>query len=280
MNSDSNLFNRALYRTRRNRAAKHWADYNFLKTEAAARLADKLDDVVRRFALALDVGCHAGEVAGAIEHKVDKVVCCDVSAAMQSDIVCDEESLPFAPESFDLVTSALALHHVNDLPGTLIQIRRCLKEDGLFLAVLPGANTLKELRASIMAVSAEQNFPLAPRLSPLVEIRDAGALLQRAGFALPVVDSEILTVEYDSVGKLFHDLRGMGEGNVLHAQHKGFTSRTQLAAIAAYYEQHFGENGVIPATFEFITLTGWKPHISQQQPAKRGSGQVNLKQVF
>jgi len=280
VDGSSNLFNRVLYQARRTRHAKEWPQYNFLKSAAAERIADKLDDVARRFSLALDVGCHGGEVACAIRSKVDKVIRCDFSAAMQPGVVCDEEWLPFAAESFDLVTSALSLHHVNDLPGTLIQIQRCLRADGLFLAILPGANTLKELRVSITAVSAQQGFVLSPRLSPLVEIRDAGALLQRAGFALPVVDSEMLIVEYDSAWKLFQDVRFMGESNVLNTQHKGFTSRTQLAAIAAYYEQHFGRNGVIPATVEFITLTGWKPHFSQQRPAKRGSAKVNLKTVL
>lgn len=280
MDDDSKLFNRALYRMRRERRAARWADYNFLKCEAADRLADKLADVTRRFPLALDLGSHKGELASAIAARADKVIRTDMVRAMRPDVVCDEEFLPFAEESFDLVASALSLHHVNDLPGALIQIRHCLKADGLMLAIVPGANTLRELRESITHVSAELGFPLSARLSPLLEIRDAGALLQRTGFALPVIDSETLVVEYDSVWKLLGDLRGMAESNVLHAQHKGFTSRVQLAAIAAYYERHFGMDGMIPATFEFITLTGWKPHSSQSQPAARGSGKVNLNKVF
>lgn len=280
MDDDSNLFNRNLYRLRRQRRAGAWKDYNFLKTEAAMRIAEKLDDVARRFAVALDLGCHGGEVAAAITHKADSIISTDLCHAMHPDVVCDEEFLPFAADSVDLITSALSLHHANDLPGVLLQAQRCLKPDGLLVAILPGANTLRELRESITAVSAGQGFPLVPRLSPLVEVRDAGALLQRAGFALPVVDSETLVVEYDSVWKLFRDLQGMGESNVLYAQFKGFTSRAHLGAVAAYYEQQYAENGLIPASFELVAMTGWKPHSSQQIPAKRGSGRVNLKQVL
>lgn len=276
MDNSGNIFNRALYRKRRERAAADWQTYNFLKTEASDRLADKLADITRRFPLMLDVGSHAGELTALAKDRADIIIRTDLAAAMQPDVVCDEELIPFPDDIFDAVVSALSLHHVNDLPGTLIQLRQCLKPDGLFLAVLPGASTLKELRESITHASAEHGFALAPRLSPLVEIRDAGALLQRAGFALPVVDSETVTVEYDSVWKLLKDLQGMGESNVLLAQHKGLTSPRQLAAIVAEYETRFGEAGPVPATFEFITLTGWKPHSSQQQPAKRGSGKITL----
>ncbi len=280
MNDSSNIFNRKLYTLRRNRAAAQWEQYNFLKTEAAERIVDKLADISRRFSFALDVGCHHGEVGQAITGRVDHVMSCDMAEAMRPSIVCDEEWLPFAEESFDLVTSALALHHVNDLPGTLIQICRCLKADGLFVGIVPGANTLKELRTSITQVSAELGFPLCPHLSPLVEIRDAGALLQRAGFALPVIDSEIITVEYDSVQKLWKDLQGMGENNILVQQFNGLHSRAKWAAVASYYETDFAKDGVFPATFEFISLTGWKPHVSQQQPSKRGTGTTQLNKVF
>lgn len=279
MENGSKLFNRRLYHQRRHRAAAQWDKYNFIKQEAAERLADRLADIARTFPMALDLGCHGGEVGKAISEKVGRLWSADSVAAMRPAVVCDEELLPFADGVFDLVTSALSLHHVNDLPGALIQIRRCLKEDGLFLAVIPGANTLRELRTAITQVSAEQAYPLWPRLSPMVEIRDAGALLQRAGFSLPVVDSDMITVEYDSAWDLLRDLRGMGESNVLLAQHKGFTSRSHLAAIVAAYEQRF-TGGSVPATFEFITLTAWRPHSSQQRPAARGSGQINLGDVL
>jgi SAM-dependent methyltransferase len=277
---NSKIFNRILLAKRRNRAAAGWGEHNFLKREAAMRLADSLSDVKRSFALALDLGCHRGELAKALRGRAQTLIGCDFAEAMGPQVVCDEELLPFAPDTFDLVISALSLHHVNDLPGTLIQILKSLKPDGLFLAILPGANTLKELRASITGASAEHGFALSPRLSPLIEVRDAGALLQRAGFALPVVDSDMITVEYDTAFKLMEDLRGMGEGNVLIEQRKTLTSRLQLAAIADYYRAHFSDGKAVKASFEFITMIGWKPHASQQKPAQRGSGKVNLKQVL
>jgi len=281
MNDNGKIFNRTLLRARRNRAAAQWPEYNFLKCEAVARIVDSLDDIKRSFPLALDIGSHQGELKEGVGTRVEKLITCDLAYAMRPDCVCDEEFLPFAEDRFDLVISALSLHHVNDLPGTLIQIRRCLKPDGLFLAILPGANSLQELRASVAGAAAEHEFALSPRISPLVEVRDAGALLQRAGFALPVVDSDVITVEYDNAFKLMEDLRGMGESNVLMQQSKTFTSRTQLAAIAEYYQSHFANaDGTVRASFEFITMTGWKPDASQQQPAQRGSGKVNLKQVL
>jgi SAM-dependent methyltransferase len=278
---NSKIFNRALLRKRRQRSAVGWAEHNFLKKEAALRLADCLDDVAREFSFALDVGCHQGECEQALGGKVGHIIGCDMSAAMCPHVVCDEELLPFGENQFDLVVSALSLHHVNDLPGTLIQIRNILKPDGLFLAIMFGASSLKELRTSVTGASAEQGFALKPMLSPLIEVRDAGALLQRAGFALPVVDSDTVNVEYETVLKLMQDLRGMGESNVLLAQDKAFTTRSHLAAIAGYYEKHFASaDGAVTATVEFITMSGWKPHPSQQQPSQKGSGKVNLKQVL
>ncbi len=144
MDNDSNLFNRSLYNLRRARVADSWPQYNFLKKEAAERIAEKLDDIARRFTCALDIGCHGKEVAAAVAHKVERIISSDACAAMQPDVICDEELNPFAKDTFDLITSALSLHHVNDLPGALIQAQRCLKPDGLFLAILPGANTLKD----------------------------------------------------------------------------------------------------------------------------------------
>lgn len=280
MQHDGKLFHRSLYRQRRQRMAARWAEFNFLKQEAASYLADKLHDINRRFPLALDLGSHGGELAGAIADKADHVIRTDQIAALHPNVVADEEWLPFADNSFDLVVSALSLHHVNDLPGTLIQIQRCLKPDGLFLALLPGANTLRELRDAITLASTEYDFALAPRLSPLVEIRDAGALLQRTNFALPVLESETLTVDYSSVQKLLHDLKGMGESNILLSQHKGLMPPAQLAAIISCYERNFGQNGSFPATFEAVTLMGWKPHESQQKPSPRGSGTTSLKDVL
>ena len=280
MDDDSKLFNRPLYRLRRARRVGQWQGANFLKQEAASFLADKLFDINRTFPLALDLGSHGGEVAAAIAQRAGKVIRADSIAATQPDIVCDEEWVPFSDNTFDLVVSALSLHHVNDLPGTFIQIRRCLKPDGLMLAMLPGASTLRELREAITQASARYGFPLAPRLSPLLEIRDAGALMQRAGFALPVLESETITVEYSSVMKLLQDLQAMGESNVLSAQFMGMTSRAQLAAIVACYEELYGSGATVPATFEAVTLLGWKPHESQQKPSARGSATAQIKNII
>jgi SAM-dependent methyltransferase len=171
-------------------------------------------------------------------------------------VVGDEEFLPFAPASFDLVLSCLSLHWVNDLPGSLLQIRHALKPGGLFLGALFGAGSLMELRAAFRR--AEQDG--APRISPFADIRDAGALLQRAGFALPVADRDMLGVSYGDPFALMRDLRGMGEANALSARRRNFTSRALMRAVAAHYgEMHGDEDGRIPASFEILQLTGWAP---------------------
>lgn len=281
------LFDRRLLRIRRARAAVNLTAHDFLLREAALRLADRLDDITRTFPLALDLGCHHGMMReaigprGGIEHFIE----CDVSAAYfdrsskGARIVCDEERLPFADHSFDLIVSALALHWVNDLPGALIQIRRALKPDGLFLAILPGANTLIELRTSLAHAHSRIGGSISPQVAPFVEVRDAGNLLQRAGFTLPVVDSETVTVSYENPLALMHDLRGMGETNILYEQRRTIPPRLLFPMASDYYHRHFpdAENTArIRATMEFVTLTAWSPHISQPKPAKRGSGQMDL----
>jgi SAM-dependent methyltransferase len=279
------LFDRRRVRLHRDRAAARLNDYDFLFREASARLADRLEDITRRFPLALELGAR-GLLAPFVKPHIGTLIQAELSFAQLRRasglrVACDEEWLPFAPNSLDAALSALSLQWVNDLPGALIQIRHALKPDGLFLAVLPGANTLIELRQSILDAATQHDLPAAPMLSPQAEVRDAGALLQRAGFALPVADTETITVSYEHPFKLFADLRGMGEQNALMAQHKGFTPRRLFTAIAECYQSRFADHeGRIPATFELVFLTGWKPHASQQQPAKRGSGQVSLKDVL
>jgi NADH dehydrogenase [ubiquinone] 1 alpha subcomplex assembly factor 5 len=286
MSDNSKIFDRALLQKRRTRASKNWGNYNFLKQEAAERLAECLDDTTRSFSLGLELGCHQGELAKVIGNRVKTLIQCDLSEQMIKKTsglrsVCDEEFLPFTENMFDIVVSALSLHHVNDLPGTLIQAKNCLKPDGLFLAIIPGANTFRELRASIIGASTQHGFDLFPRLSPLIEVRDGGALLQRAGFALPVVDSDSLCIEYENPFKLLQDLRGMGESNILLQQSKGLSSGKHWGSIMEYYQSHFPHpGGGVAVTVEFVTLSGWKPHESQQKPALRGSGKVNLKQIL
>ena len=199
----------------------------------------------------------------------------------QKNIVLDEECLPFAENSLDAVVCLLNLHWVNDLPGTLAQIRRMLKPDGLFFAIIPGGETLRELRSIFATTETAFSGGITPRIAPFLDVRDGGALLQRAGFALPVADSEILTVSYENLFALMEDLRGAGEVNMLQNRVQHFTPRNFfLAAAKNYAAQHSDSEGRITASVEFITLTGWKPAASQQQPAKRGSGQVSLKTVL
>lgn len=284
------IFNRSLHRLRRDKAAASLAEADFLLRESGDRLADRLCDIQRRFPLMLDVGCHHGINASVLRQtgKVDTLIQVDFSENMakaaasfgQPVAVVNEELIPFATDTLDAVVSNLSLHWVNDLPGTLIQLRHALKADGLLLAMVPGPRTLQELRESLLAVALESG-KAAPRISPFMEVRDVGALLQRAGFALPVVDSETLTLYYADAARLLQELRAMGEGNALREQHKGMTSRYFWPRVMEYYRQHYADSrGRLKVTVELVFMTAWKPHESQQQPAKRGSGQVRLADVL
>lgn len=292
MSENMNIFNRKAVRHHRDRAAATLADFDFLFGEVAERLGDRLLDVTRTFPVALDLGCHGGELAAHIPPKsgIEKLIQCDVSPAMaqraksETGHVClsvDEEFLPFKEQSLDLVISNLSLHWVNDLPGALTQIRRALKPDGLFLAALLGGDTLHELRDAWMSAEIELEGGMSPRTSPSAEVKDAGNLLSRAGFALPVADTETLTVSYAHPLKLMADLRGMGETNATALRRNSFTRRaTLMRAADIYLEKHADSDGRIPATFEVIYLTAWAPHESQQKPLQPGSGKVSLSNVF
>ena len=287
MQDERIIFDRPLRRKRRERAAAHFHAVDFLAREAAERLADRLADIRRVFPVALDLGSHRGLMAEVLAGRfgVETLVQADSALPMLPEqglrVACDEEWLPFAEGSFDAVLSPLGLHWVNDLPGALIQLRRALKPDGLFLAVVPGARTLQELRSCLADAELEVEGGISPRVSPFVEVRDAGGVLQRAGFALPVIDSDLLTVTYSSPLALLKELRQMGEANALLTRRRGFTRRTTLLrAMTLYHERHADAEGRIPATFELLTLTAWAPHVSQQQPARRGSGKTNLIDYF
>jgi len=192
-------------------------------------------------------------------------------------IVADEEALPFADGTFDLVVSALALQLVNDLPGTLVQIRRALKPDGLFLAALLGGETLDELRQSFAAAESEVEGGVSPRVAPFADLRGLGALLQRAGFALPVADADRLVVRYDSAFALMHDLRRMGATNALIDRRRTPLRRATLMRMAEIYAQRFADaDGRLRATFEIVWLSGWAPHPGQQQPLKPGTAKARL----
>ncbi|WP_185961335.1 methyltransferase domain-containing protein [Telmatospirillum sp. J64-1] len=288
MSDAMNIFDRRLLRKRRDRAAANLPAHDFLFREVADRLADRLLDVTRKFPMALDLGCHGGEIGQILEGRggIETLVQCDLSEAMLRRaagngrgpvVAADEEFLPFADGSFDLVISNLSLHWVNDLPGTLAQIRRILKPDGLFLASFLGGDTLIELRRAFMDAELAEEGGAGQRVAPFADTRDAGALLQRAGLALPVVDSETITVTYADPMKLMADLRGMGETNAAAGQRKAFTRRSTLLRMMANYQQaEAGPDGRLPATFQIITMTGWAPHESQQKPLMPGSARARL----
>ncbi|MBN9544104.1 MAG: methyltransferase domain-containing protein [Alphaproteobacteria bacterium] len=177
---------------------------------------------------------------------------------------------------FDLAVSLYSLQAINDLPGALVQIRRALKPDGLFLAALFGGETLRELRESFAIAESDISGGISPRVSPFADVRDMGALLQRAGFALPVADVERLQVRYRDFGSLARDLRAHGQGNALAGRQRRFLGRRLLNALIAHYSAHHAQGGKLNATFETIYLTGWAPHQSQQQPLKPGSAKARL----
>jgi SAM-dependent methyltransferase len=287
MQDERNIFDRPLWRARRQRRAPGFGAVDFLVREASERLADRLDDLTHRFPNALALGAHQGILAEALAGRggIAQLVQADAAPAMLPPtglrLVADEEWLPFGEGTFDAVFSAFYLHWVNDLPGALIQLRRALKPDGLFLAIVPGARTLQELRACLADAELEIEGGISPRVSPFVEVRDAGGLLQRAGFALPVIDSDLLTVTYPDALTLMGELRAMGETNALTARRRTLSRRATLLRAAALYQERYADaEGRIPATFELLTLTAWAPHASQQQPARRGSGQTSLMDYF
>jgi SAM-dependent methyltransferase len=273
------IFDRLLLRARRRRALALGAS-TFLIDRVAADLAERLATVLRRFELALDLGTPGGAVRSVLATS-DKVGTVIAAHALVHDVgltvAADEEALPFGDAAFDLVVSALALQFVNDLPGTLVQIRRALKPDGLFLAALLGGDTLMELRAAFAAAEAEIEGGVSPRVAPFADVRELGGLLQRAGFALPVTDVERLTVRYGSPFALMNDLRRMGATNVLVERRRRFLRRKTLARMAEIYgERSADPDGRIRATFDVIWLSGWAPHESQQQPLRPGSAQRRL----
>ena len=291
MTDDLKIFDRVSVRRHRDRAAASLEDSDFLFREIAERLAERLDDVTRRFPRALDLGCRSGLLGDALGARggIETLVQAELSprlarkaaASGRPTLVADEEALPFAPRSFDLITSLLTLHWVNDLPGALLQIRQALKPDGLFLAALFGGETLRELRMALLDAESELESGASPRVSPFAELRDAGGLLQRAGFALPVADQDTITVRYPDALALMRDLRAMGESNAVRDRRKGLTRRATLAHAAALYEaRHRPPEGKLPATFQVIFLTGWAPHESQQKPLAPGSAKTRLAQAL
>lgn len=278
------VFDRLAHRKRRDRAARLVDGAEPILVEAAARLLDRLDDTTRRFSRALDLGGRHGLLAqGLRDRGIGTVVAADLSPAMAARagarglpaIAADEEALPFAPGSFDLVVSNLSLHWVNDLPGALIQIRQALAPDGLFLATLWAWGTLTPVREAFLAAEAAHAGGASPRVSPFADLRDCAGLLQRAGFALPVADSETLTVEYASPFGLFADLRGLGETNAVAERSRRPLPRAVLSAVAADLGGRM-RDGHLAIPFVIATLTGWAPHASQPKPLAPGSATGRL----
>jgi len=287
MSEGSRIFDRALIRHRRARAAA-LSPATFLLDRAAGDLADRLNAVLRRFDFALDLGT-PGEAVQTVLGRLDSigaVVKTDAvppAGMMQARrfVVADEEALPFGEATLDLVVSALALHLVNDLPGALVQIRRALKPDGLFVAALFGGETLTELRQAFAAAESEVEGGASPRVAPFADLRDLGGLLQRAGFALPVTDLDRVCVRYDTAFDLMRDLRRMAATNALHARRRAPLKRATLNRMAEIYAARFADaDGRLRATFEIVWLSGWAPHPSQQQPLKPGTAQTRLADVL
>ncbi|MCV0424526.1 MAG: methyltransferase domain-containing protein [Roseibium sp.] len=284
MSTQPDLFDRRLFQARRRRAlkaARQGAD--FLLQTVADDLEERLFLVNRTFGTAVDLGGHTGLVSKAVMNsgKADRLIRADLLVPDPSqplpDIVCDDALLPFKDQSLDLIVSALNLQFVNDLPGSLIQIRRALAPDGLFLATLPGAGTLTELRDSLTRAELEIKGGAAARVLPYADTRDLGSLLQRAGFALPVTDLDTVTVRYDSMFALLADLRAMGATSVLKDRSRTPLSRQVLLRAAEIYaENHSDPDRRIRATFALVTLSGWAPHESQQKPLRPGSAKTRL----
>jgi SAM-dependent methyltransferase len=275
------VFDRALLRSRMRRAlAGGYAD--FLLARAVEDLEERLAAVLRRFPLALDLGTPASAAAAWLRRSgaVDTIVRMAPAREAAADglrIVGDEEMLPFGPERFNLVVSLLALQGVNDLPGSLVQIRRVLKPDGLFLGCLLGGGTLTELRQAFTAAEAETEGGASPRVAPFADLRDLGGLLQRAGFALPVTDVDTVAVRYGDPFGLMRDLRAMGLANAMVDRRRTPLRRKTLFRAAEIYAERFVDpDGRVRATFELVWLSGWAPHESQQKPLRPGSAQTRL----
>lgn len=282
------IFDARLLNTRRNRVAKGATSHDFLLRRVAEDLADRLSIVQRDFAVAADLGSHHGVLGRRIASlpNVGELISLDPTERLlvKADaprVSGQLDALPFSDASLDLAVSALSLHFIDDLPGALLQIRRALKPDGLLLAALLGGRTLFELRESWLAAEDELTGGASPRVAPFADVRDLGGLLQRAGFALPVVDSDTVDVTYADPLAMMRDIKGMGASNMLADRRRVPVTRGLLMRAAEIYAERFARpDGRVPATFEILTLTAWAPHESQPQPLKPGSAKTRLADVL
>ncbi|MDV2984106.1 UNVERIFIED_CONTAM: methyltransferase domain-containing protein [Methylobacteriaceae bacterium AG10] len=279
MNESAPLFDPALIR-RRIARARRAGFAGFLVERMIEDLEDRLAAVTRPFALGLDLGTPVPTLSERLRTsgRVERMVRLGPTPEPDGAVVGDPELLPFGGGAgFDLAVSVLALQHVNDLPGALLQLRRALKPDGLLLAGLLGGSTLTELRQAFLQAESETEGGVSPRVAPFAELRDLGGLLQRAGFALPVVDAETITVRYGDPFSLMRDLRAMGLTNALHDRRRTPLRRATLMRAAAIYAERFSDpDGRLRATFEILWLSGWAPHESQQKPLRPGSAKTRL----
>lgn len=284
MTAEHEIFDRHLMVARRNRVAAGAAQHEFLLAHVADDIAERLSAIKRTFGAVLVLGAYHGLIGRRLRRLPGVEVVFDLEPASgllaQCDgprVLADEEALPFGDGSLNLVVSGLSLQLVNDLPGALIQARRALKPDGLLLAAMLGGGSLAELRAALLQAEEEIEGGASPRVAPFADVRDLGALLQRAGFALPVADADTVRVTYPNPLALLHDLRAMGATNILHSRRRLPLRRATLARAFEIYAERFAlADGRVPATFEIVTLTGWAPHESQQKPLQPGSAKVRL----
>jgi len=267
-------FEPRLVRQRKRRARATFRDAAFLHERVVADLADRLEAIPRPFPRVLALG---GGGLFSEEVRVRPELSARIGSVLETDLdFIDPEHLPFAPGSFELIVSQLALHWINDLPGALIQLRLALKPDGLLLASLFGGETLHELRLSLIEAESELTGGAGPRVSPFADLQDVAGLLQRAGFALPAADRDVVTVRYAEPMRLLADLRAMGETSALRERSPRALSRRILARAFDIYSERYSEAGRVRATFEILTATGWSPHESQQKPLKPGSAKMRL----
>jgi SAM-dependent methyltransferase len=284
MIGDHEIIDRRLLLMRRNRAAQTASAHDFLLARVGDDFAERLSLVRRPFPVVLNLGAHHGLLGRRLRQLPGQrlVIDADPCARLveQCDgprVLADDELLPFAPASFDLVVSGLALQFVNDLPGTLVQIRHALKPDGLLLAALLGGRTLVELRQAFLAAEEQVEGGASPRVIPFADVQDLGSLLQRAEFAMPVVDGDVATVSYQDPLALMHDLRAMGATNPLRARRRMPLRRATLArALEIYSDQFTRSDGRVVATFEILTLTAWAPDTNQPKPLRPGSAHRRL----
>lgn len=271
--------------------------YEYLKEEIGYRLSDRIFDIKRQFNLVVDLGCGYGHVSKHISvDNVKELIMCDVcqeildksqnpeSEVNVSKIVVDEEKLPFENDSIDLLISCLSLHWVNNLPSTFLQIKNCLKNDGVFLGAMFAGDTLYELRSSLQLAGIERDGGVSPRISPFVRLKDVGALMQNAGFSMLTLDTDEIIIQYPSMFELMWDLKGMGENNVVIQRPLRLNKDTMFSATAIYDKLYGKINNdsntkCIPATFQILYMIGWKPDPSQPKPLPRGSGQISIKDI-